>query len=234
MNSGSLANWTFDAYASYSKSAGYSARYGIRGDRLDLALGNYSIMNVPCQNDLGIPMEDDVAPGCVAVNMYAPSLYEGVVGDFATQAERDYLFDAREFDTDYEQTIFGASMAGDLYELPGGSVQASIGVEYRKDEIKSMPDAVARDGLFFGYFSDGGAVGEKDMKEVFVEIEAPLLANKQLAKELTLNVSSRLTDDEIYGSNTTESVKIGWRPVNSLLIRGTYAVSYTHLRAHET
>ena len=39
-------------------------------------------------------------------------------------------------------------MAGDLYELPGGSVQASIGVEYRKDEIKSMPDAVARDGLF--------------------------------------------------------------------------------------
>ena len=117
--------------------------------------------------------------------MYAPSLYEGVVGDFATQAERDYLFDAREFDTDYEQTIFGASMAGDLYELPGGSVQASIGVEYRKDEIKSMPDAVARDGLFFGYFSDGGAVGEKDMKELFVEVEAPLLANKQLAKELT-------------------------------------------------
>ncbi len=226
MNSGSLANWTFDAYVSYSKSAGYSARYGIRGDRLDLALGNYSIMNIPCQNDLGIAMEDDVAPGCVAVNMYAPSLYEGVVGDFATQAERDYLFDAREFDTDYEQTIFGASMAGDLYELPGGSVQASIGVEYRKDEIKSMPDAVARDGLFFGYFSDGGAVGEKDMKEVFVEIEAPLLANKQLAKELTLNVSSRLTDDEIYGSNTTESVKIGWRPVNSLLIRGTYGTAY--------
>jgi iron complex outermembrane receptor protein len=226
MNSGSLANWTFDAYASYSKSAGYSARYGIRGDRLDLALGNYSIMNIPCQNDLGIAMEDDVAPGCVAVNMYAPSLYEGVVGDFATQAERDYLFDAREFDTDYEQTIFGATMAGDLYELPGGSVQASIGVEYRKDEITSMPDAVARDGLFFGYFSDGGAVGEKDMKEVFVEIEAPLLAGKSLAKELTLNVSSRLTDDEIYGSNTTESVKIGWRPVNSLLIRGTYGTAY--------
>ena len=89
-----------------------------------------------------------------------------------------------------------------------------------------MTDAIARDGLFFGYFSDGGAMGEKDMKEVFVEVEAPLLAGKQLAKELTLNVSSRLTDDEIYGSNTTESVKIGWRPVNSLLIRGTYGTAY--------
>ena len=226
MNSGNLANWEFETYLSYSKSSGYSARFGIRGDRLDYALGNYSTTDTPCVNDTGTPMEDDVAPGCVAVNMYAPSLYEGVVGDFATQAERDYLFDAREFDTDYEQTMVGASMAGDLYELPGGTVQASIGVEYRKDKITSMPDAIARDGLFFGYFSDGGAMGEKDMKELFVEVEAPLLAGKQLAKELNVNISSRITDDEIYGSNTTESVKIGWRPVNSLLIRGTYGTAY--------
>ena len=152
--------------------------------------------------------------------------YEGVVGDFATTAERDYLFDSRDFDTDYKQTVFGATMAGDLYELEGGSVQASIGVEYRKDEIISMPDAVARDGLFFGYFSDGGAVGSKDMKEVFVELEAPLLSGKRLAKELNINLSARLTDDEIYGSNTTESVKIGYRPVNSLLLRATYGSAY--------
>ena len=226
MNTGTLANWGFETYVSYSKNSGASHRYGIRGDRLDLALGNYSTTDTPCVNDTGVSMEDDVAPGCVAVNMYAPSLYEGVVGDFATQAERDYLFDSRDFDTDYKQTIFGASMAGDLYELEGGSVQASIGVEYRKDEIVSMPDAVARDGLFFGYFSDGGAVGSKDMKEMFVEVEAPLLAGRRLAKELNVNVSARLSDDEIYGSNTTESVKIGYRPVNSLLLRATYGTAY--------
>ena len=137
---------------------------------------------------------------------------------------RGRLFDAREFDTDYEQPSW-SKYAGDLYERPGGT-KASIGVEYRKDKITSMPDAIARDGLFFGYFSDGGAMGEKDMKELFVEVEAPLLAGKQLAKELNVNISSRITDDEIYGSNTTESVKIGWRPVNSLLIRGTYGTAY--------
>ena len=42
--------------------------------------------------------------------------------------------------------MIGASMAGDLYELPGGTVQASVGLEYRKDKITSMPDAIARDG----------------------------------------------------------------------------------------
>jgi len=227
MEMGTLGNWSFDSYISYSKSSGASHRYGIRGDRLDLALGNYSSTDTPCENDSGVVLADDAAAGCVAVNMYAPSLYpEDIVGEFATQAETDYLFDSRDFDTDYEQTVFAASMGGDIYEMPNGPVLASFGVEYRKDEINSMPDAVARDGLFFGYFSDGGAVGAKDMSEVFAEIEAPLLANLPMAKELTLNVSARLTDDEIYGSNTTESVKIKWRPVNSLSIRGTYGTAF--------
>jgi iron complex outermembrane receptor protein len=224
---GSLTNWSFDTYLSYSKSSGASHRFGIRGDRLDLALGNYSSTDTPCENDSGVVLADDAAPGCVAVNMFAPSLYpDDIVGEFATAAETNYLFDSRDFDTDYEQTIFSASMAGDLYEMANGPILGTVGVEYRKDEINSMPDAVARDGLFFGYFSDGGAVGAKDMKEVFVEIEAPLLANMPMAKELTVNLSARITDDEIYGSNTTESFKMGWRPVNSLLIRGTYGTAF--------
>jgi iron complex outermembrane receptor protein len=174
-------------------------------------------------------MADDVQAGCVAVNMFAPSLYpEDIVGEFATQAETDYLFDSRDFDTEYEQTVFIATMGGTLFEMPNdyGPVQANFGVEYRKDEINSIPDAVARDGLFFGYFSDGGAIGSKDMSEAFFEVEAPLLMGEKFAKELRLNVSARITDDEIYGSNSTYSAKVGWRPINSLLIRGTYGTAF--------
>jgi iron complex outermembrane receptor protein len=224
---GSLSNWSFDSYISYSKSVGKSHRYGIRGDRTDLALGNYSSTSTPCENDSGVELASDAAPGCVPVDMFAPSLLAiGGVGDFASQAERDYLFDSRDFDTEYEQTIISGSMSGDIAQLEAGPVMLGVGFEYRKDEINSMPDAVARDGLFFGYFSDGGAVGEKDSKEAFFEIEAPLLAGKPLAEELIVNASARLTDDELYGSNTTESLKIGWRPVNSLLIRATYGTAF--------
>jgi iron complex outermembrane receptor protein len=226
---GSLNDWEFDLSLSYSKSKGESHRYGIRGDRLDLALGNYSTTDTPCVNDTGTSMADDVASGCVAVNMFAPSLYpEDIVGEFATQAETDYLFDSRDFDTEYEQTIFLASAAGTLFEMPNdyGPVMASFGVEYRKDEINSIPDAVARDGLFFGYFSDGGAVGSKDMTEAFFEVGVPLLRGEKFAKELNLELAARVTDDEIYGTNTTESVKVGWRPINSLLIRATYGTAY--------
>tara|TARA_B100001093_G_scaffold410557_1_gene399843 strand:+ start:215 stop:3547 length:3333 start_codon:yes stop_codon:yes gene_type:complete len=226
MDVGTLSNWTFDSYISYSKSQGESNRYGIRGDRLDLSLGNYSSTNTPCENDSGEVLAADAESGCVAVNMFAPSLYDDVVGDFATSAEREYLLDSRDFDTEYEQTVVSGSMSGSVYEMDNGPVSLVLGFEYRKDEINSMPDNVARDGLLFGYFSDGGAIASKDVKEFYFEMEAPLLANKPFAKELTVNMSARLTDDEIYGTNTTESFKFGWRPVNSLLVRGTYGTSF--------
>ncbi len=225
---GSLDNWSFDLYASYSKSDATSERRGIRDDRLDLSLGWYSSTNTPCENDLGVEVASDVAPGCVPVNLFAASLYPlGVVtGDFATQAERDYLFDGRNFATEYEQTVVSTYITGDIFELPGGPAAFGIGFEHRIDEIASIPDAVARDGLFFGFFADGGATGEKDTNEWFAEVELPLLAGVTAVEELTVNASFRSTDDEFYGTGETESFKLGWRPIDSLLIRGTFGTSF--------
>lgn len=233
---GSFSDWSMDFATVMSKSTGVSNRLGIRGDRVDVALGWWSATNTPCEVNLpfnpltGQPVEEmapDATTGCVPVNMFAPSLYpEGIIGDFATPEERAYLFDSRDFDTEYEQTLYSYYMSGNVFELPAGDAAAGIGFEYRKDEINSIPDAVARDGLFFGFFSDGGAVGEKTTKEAFGEIELPLLANLPAVEELTVNLSTRWTDDEFYGSAWTESYKLGWRPVESLLIRGTFGTSY--------
>mgnify|MGYP003572457848 CR=1 FL=1 len=225
---GSMNSWVYEVALSYTTSEGTSSRHGIRGDRLDYSLGWYSTTTTPCQNDVGADLASDVAPGCVPVNMFAPSLYPvGVVtGDFATQAERDYLFDSRDFTTDYTQTLFTAYANGFLFDLPGGTAMGGIGLEWREDEIKSIPDEVARDGLFFGFFSDGGATGSKWTRELFGEIELPLLAGVPLASELTFNASGRYTDDEFYGDDFTYSLKLGWRPIPSLLLRGTYGTSF--------
>ncbi|MGI9237649.1 MAG: TonB-dependent receptor domain-containing protein [Woeseiaceae bacterium] len=238
MNVGSLDNWSFDVYASLTESDAVSERRGIREDRLDLAVGTYSLTNTPCEandpNAAGLrsgltiaDLQDDVIPGCVPVNLFAPSLYEtGYLGDFATAAERDYVFDGRNFDTNYKQDVFSGYVTGDIFELPAGGVALGFGLEYRIDDIGSIPDAVAREGLFFGFFSDGGATGQKDTEEAFAEIELPLLAGVPGAEELTINLSTRYTDDEYYGSDWTESYKLGWRPVDSLLIRGTWGTSF--------
>lgn len=226
LNVGSLSNWTFDLSVTHSSSSSTAVRPGIRADRAELALGAYSTTHTPCENDTGAELAADTAAGCVPVDMSAPSLYSPIVGDFATPAERNYLFDNRDFGTDYEQTVFTYYMSGDVFELPDGPVSVGLGAEYRLDDIRSIPDHVARDGLLFGFFSDGGAVGDKYTRELFGEAELPIVGGKVAARELTLNVSARLTDDEYYGSAWTGASKLGYRPIDSLLIRATYGTSY--------
>jgi iron complex outermembrane receptor protein len=168
----------------------------------------------------------DLVAGCVPVNLFAPSVLTGAVGDFATQAERDYLFGSRDFNTIYEQTLLSAYVTGDLFELPAGPVGVVLGGEWREDKIDSQPSFVASNGLFWGFFADGGANGSKWIRELFGEIDLPLMAGAPLVEELNVNISGRLTDEEFYGTNGTFALKGGWRPVAPLLLKFSYGTSF--------
>ena len=168
----------------------------------------------------------DLAAGCVPVNLFADSVLGSPVGSFASQAEADYLFGIRSFDTEYEQIIGSAYITGNLFDLPAGPVGAVFGVEYRNDKIDSQPDFVASNGLFFGFFSDQGASGSKWIREAFGEIDIPLQAGKPWVQELNLNLSGRVTDEEFYGTNFTYSIKGNWRPVEPLLLKFSYGTSF--------
>lgn len=226
LNIGQLSDWSFEFAYVHTRSDGTARRPGIREDRLLLSLGAYSLNHVPCENSTETPMAFDTAPGCVPVNLFARSLYDSHVGDFATEAERDYLFDNRDFATEYRQIVVSYYMTGTLFELPAGAVSAGFGTEYRLDQITSRPDHVARDGLFWGFFSDGGAEGEKYIQEAFGEVELPILAGQIAASELTTNFSARWTKDQYGGSAWTGSAKVAYRPIDSLLIRATGGTSF--------
>ncbi len=171
----------------------------------------------------------DLLQGCVPVNMFANSLYPSggnPVGDFATQAERDYLFGDRSFNTVYEQKLISGYVTGDLFELPAGPVGVVFGAEWREDSITSNPNFVANNGLLWGFFADGGALGSKWIREAYGEIDLPLMAARPLVEELTINLSGRITDEEFYGTNGTFSAKGGWRPVAPLLFKFSYGTSF--------
>ena len=168
----------------------------------------------------------DLLQGCVPVNLFTPNLLGQPIGDFDTQAERDYVFGVRDFDTRYEQVTIGGFLGGDLFSLPAGNVAGVFGVEWREDRLNSNPGLVASDGLFFGYFSDQGAVGEKWIREAFAEIDIPLQADKPFVRELNLNLSGRVTDEEFYGTAFTYSIKGGWRPIDPLLLKFSYGTSF--------
>jgi iron complex outermembrane receptor protein len=168
----------------------------------------------------------DLTQGCVPVNLFASSLLGAPVGNFASQAERDYLFGVRSFDTSYEQLVITGFAGGSLFTLPAGDVTLGVGAEYRKDKINSTPSDVASNGLLFGFFGDRGAVGSKDIKEVFGEVNLPLKANEFLVRELTLNLSGRLTDEQFYGTAGTYAIKGVWRPADPLSLKFSYGTSF--------
>ena len=227
MNVGSMSDWNLDVSYSRTRSDGRASRLGIRNDRLNHALGVNSSTNTPCVNDSGNPLDAaDTATGCVPVNMFASSLYVGVIGDFATPEERNYLFGSHDFDTEYVQAIFQAFANGTAFSLPGGDAIAGIGLEWRNDEINSLPNHVARNGLLFGFSGDEGAKGNKDTKEAYAEIELPIMGNRLMVHEFTANASVRWTDDELYGSQITYQAKLGYRPVPYLLLRATKGSSF--------
>ena len=168
----------------------------------------------------------DLAQGCVPANLFSDSVLGQVIGDFATQAERDYLFGVRSFDTTYEQILINGFVTGDLFELPAGPVGVVLGGEWREDSIESNPNFVASNGLFFGFSNDSGAVGSAWIREIFGEVDVPLIAGEELVQELNINISGRLTEQEFYGTNGTYSLKAGWRPVTPLLFKFSYGTSF--------
>ena len=236
-----FSDWTFEASASFNLSDGNVVRPGIREDRLNLALGNAPIDFTdadgnsfvvgdtipgldPCEVPEGVNLTADVTQGCVPVNLFAPNALE-ILGELSPQ-EAAFLFDNRDFDTQYFQTILSGFATGTIAELPAGDVQTLLGVEWRRDELDSVPDNIAADGLFFGFFSDQGAAGSRNLFEVFGEISVPLVADKPFFKQLDLDAGFRFLDDEFFGSDSVYTVSGGWRPVDSLLLRASYGTSF--------
>jgi len=266
---GSFRDFSYEVSHVRTESSGYSNRVGIRADRLSFGLGwdpsdpdyglnpeldqtvgeSYVPLATPlpggaCDSTGSIgEISADVSDGCVSINMFAPSLYNGIIGEFATQAERDYLFDDREFTTDIVQDVTSAYVSGFIGELPGGDIGFVAGVERNKTDLESIPDEVADKGLFFGYSADGGARGTSVMEEGFMEIGLPLLAGARFAEELTAEVSARHTQVtsnnkfngvEQVSHGKTFAVKMSYRPVTDLLLRATKGTSFRAPNLRET
>ncbi|WP_446830263.1 TonB-dependent receptor domain-containing protein [Candidatus Foliamicus sp.] len=228
-NDSGFGNWAYDFYFSYSTSDGTDFQTGILERELTLSLET-SVLD---------PATGDITCGagqpCVPVDMFAGSLYQPGGGDFATPAERDYVFGVRSFDTEIYQSILSGILQGDLALLPWNKtpVPLVLGFEYREDEIDSVPNEVARDGLLIAYFKDGGAVGKRDITELFLETELQLLESAPLAEELSLNAALRWTDESTYGSDTTYSGKAIYSPFEGISFRGTYGTSFRAPNTHE-
>ena len=223
---GPLSNWTYDAYASYSRSNGTDVVSGVPfTPRLEQTFSNTRF-----DDDLGEFVCDDrpvngTVVTCRPLDFFDPTFI--TTGRFSDPADNEYLFPNRITNTIVEQTVYNAFATGELFDIPtGGPLSLVVGFEYREDAIKTVTDAGASGGDFDGFFSDPGSNGDRWLREAFTEIDAPLLMDKPFAQELSLNLAARYTEEENFGSETTYRIQGQYAPVDWLRARATFGTSF--------
>lgn len=171
-------------------------------------------------------------PGCVPMNLFgvgAPS-----------QESLDYAFATSSFDTEINQHVAALNFAGPIAQLPGGPLAIAIGAEARSFAVDQRADPgnvqikrgtgirgfpsslVGLPGIYnFGNVSVFDGIVR--VKEIYGEVNLPLVADVPLIRQLEVNAAGRYTDYSTSGGVTTYKVGVSYKPFDALRLRGTYS-----------
>src|SRR5690606_9557984 len=106
-------------------------------------------------------------------------------------------------------------------------VSLAGGIERRKESLNGDSDPISQQtnpvyptgGLQFG--NPKPIHGSYDVKAVVLDTVVPLAKNQSWAQALDLNAAARRTDYSTSGEVTTWKAGLTYRPIDSLMFRGT-------------
>ena len=212
-------SWGYEvSYVFGSNEAGTAAQGGVNFEKVNNAVGP-SFMdaqgNVVCGTAAN-PIE-----GCVSLNTF------GIPGTDTqvTQEMLDYItFEAHDFGSN-EQTVLSASVFGDVFDLPAGTVGMVFGAEHRTESGSDLPDALIALGITSGS-SRTKTEGDYSVNELFTEINVPLLSGVVGAESLELDGAVRYSDYDTFGDTTNYKIGLKWRPIEEVMIRSTLSTAF--------
>ncbi|WP_460714899.1 TonB-dependent receptor domain-containing protein, partial [Lysobacter terrae] len=120
---------------------------------------------------------------------------------------------------------YSANLSGTLFALPAGDLGLAVGYEHRSEDGVFVPDAFRQAAKSTGLPATT-TQGAYSLDEFYAELEIPVLADKPFAKELSFNIASRYSDYSNFGDTTNSKFSLRWRPMDGLLVRGTYAEGF--------
>jgi len=219
---GDLAgSWDYDFVVGYGHSEGTYKRQQLLNDRVEAAVNGIVV-----RDDGSVTCADEFLAqwsNCVPVNLFTEDAQlRGVL----PQNVLDFLVKDTKGTTVYEGLSVSAYATGDLFSMPMGTVKAVFGAEYREESIDDRPDIEAQNNNYWGFSAAGITEGEDTVKELFTEIEVPLLSGKRFAEDMYLSGSLRWTDYDSYGDDTTYRIAFNYQVNPLVLLRSTYGTSF--------
>lgn len=119
---------------------------------------------------------------------------------------------------------------GTAFKLPGGDALLGAGVDYigltgqfQTSAITQLEPPLFLNCQLSSETCSGNSFGKYGVREGYLELFMPLLADLPAVHSLNLDAGVRYSDYTLFGSTTRSSFKLEYRPIKDLLFRGTYA-----------
>ena len=161
------------------------------------------------------------------------NIFAGASGDLA--GLQPALIDVYRVDRSDLQMIDFKVTNADMFELPAGPVGFLAGMEMRKESFSDERDPrlngeiayVAYEGATFPIVSDvanssptADNSGDRSVTSLFTEFAIPLGEN------LDVQAALRYEDFSDVGDTTVGKLAFGWRPLDSLMLRGSWSEAF--------
>ncbi|PXV59550.1 TonB-dependent Receptor Plug Domain [Dyella jiangningensis] len=120
-----------------------------------------------------------------------------------------------------------ANASGELWDLPAGAMQLSVGALYRKTSMSynvtadAVLDPTTNTCVVLSEACGSPGGGSDSVKELYAETLIPLLSEQPFAYSLNVDVGLRYSDYDSSGNTTNGKIAIEYRPIADLLMRGT-------------
>jgi outer membrane receptor protein involved in Fe transport len=125
------------------------------------------------------------------------------------------------------------TFTGDLFTWSQGTAKAAFGGDWRRDYINSRVDDLTRylppDYSTCGLAAEtcgGNSAGDDTVKELYGEVFLPLVSDQPGIKALNVTVGLRYSNYDSFGNTTNSSIKLEYRPIQDLLVRGTWSQAF--------
>jgi iron complex outermembrane receptor protein len=158
------------------------------------------------------------AAGCAPINLFGFNTASAAASSYVQASE------AREVSIKNTQFVANASLNGSLLTLPYGDVRVAFGGEYRREKSAENWDALTNAGQNSGNQTPD-TVGSFNVKELFGEIDIPLLKDLPFVNSLSLQGAARYSDYSTIGNVFSWNAGAEYSPVQGLRFRGNYAIA---------
>jgi iron complex outermembrane receptor protein len=134
----------------------------------------------------------------------------------------DYLTRVPLQSTKLTQDVFEANVQGRIAPMPAGDLRFALGLDYRANGYSYSPDGDLSLGTIVGVPSASASSGKSNVREAYLELLVPVVADLPFAKKVDLDVAYRRSSYNLAGAVNAYKGDFNWSVAAPFRIRGGY------------